>query len=125
MTDKEKEIIENLEEYLQEEMWRYTEPPLGKEECEIFLKLLKQKEERPKEKNVSDNNVGKWIPVSEGLPTRYEEVLVTDDASGMATIKIDECGEYEVTGERFWSTSQNVTAWMSLPKPYKAESEEK
>lgn len=35
-------IIETLEEYLNEQMYLFVEPPLGKEECEIFLKLLKQ-----------------------------------------------------------------------------------
>lgn len=37
-----KRTIKNLEEYLHNEMWRYTEPPLGKEECELFLNLLKK-----------------------------------------------------------------------------------
>lgn len=37
-----KEVIEKLEEYINDGMWLYVEPPLGKEECELFLKLLKQ-----------------------------------------------------------------------------------
>ena len=45
-----KEIIEILEEYLQSGMWKYTEPDLGKEECELFLKYLKQEEEKSKNK---------------------------------------------------------------------------
>lgn len=60
-----------------------------------------------------------WIPCSERLPEEDVEVLVTDDAGGMATIEKDMCGTYENTGERFWYTSQNVTAWMPLPEPYK------
>lgn len=38
------EIIEELEEYLNDGMYFYCEPPLGKEECELFLKLLKEKQ---------------------------------------------------------------------------------
>ena len=47
-----KEIIKELEEYLQSGLWRYTEPELGKEECELFLKYLKQEEEKSKNKTL-------------------------------------------------------------------------
>ena len=66
----------------------------------------------------------RWIPVSERLPDPDVEVLVTDDAGGLATISTDSMYENEVTGEKGWYTSQNVTAWMPSPEPYKAESEE-
>ena len=62
-----------------------------------------------------------WIPCSEKLPEEDVYVLVTDDAGGMATLSVDSCGRYEDTGERFWYTSQNVTAWMELPLPYQGE----
>lgn len=39
-------IIEELEEYLNDNMYFYVEPPLGKEECELFIKLLKEKIEK-------------------------------------------------------------------------------
>ena len=61
----------------------------------------------------------RWIPVSERLPEPDVEVLVTDDAGGLATISTDSIYESEVTGEKGWYTSQNVTAWMPLPQPYR------
>ena len=61
----------------------------------------------------------RWIPVSERLPEPDVEVLVTDDAGGLATISTDSIYESEATGEKEWYTSQRVTAWMPLPKPYR------
>jgi len=61
---------------------------------------------------------GGWIPVSERLPEWGEEVL---------TINND--GNYEINhiidDERNeWFNDDDIVAWMPLPKPYKAESEE-
>ena len=59
-----------------------------------------------------------WIPVSERLPEEGVQVLVTDDAGGLATIDVD-CGYFDEEYGRFeWFHSQNVTAWMPLPEPY-------
>ena len=62
-----------------------------------------------------------WIPITDHLPDEDVPVLVTDDAGGMATIGVDSCGRYEDTGERFWYTSQNVTAWMPGPACYQSK----
>lgn len=59
----------------------------------------------------------KWIPVLERLPDKEGEYIVTDDAGGMATVSTDEI-VYDDKGKLIWLCSQNVTAWMSLPKAY-------
>ena len=86
--------------------------------------------------------VGRWIPVSERLPEEDGEYLLFG--------KIDEdeenylfIGEYDSCGEQFgiWQEQYDrstlgclgseffeyarVIAWMPLPEPYKAESEDK
>jgi len=61
----------------------------------------------------------RWIPCSERLPESDDEVLVTDDAGGLALVGID---WFDSDSSRWWC-SQNVTAWKLLPQPYKAESE--
>lgn len=82
----------------------------------IWLNELKWLRER-----FQSQSEQKWIPVSKKLPKEDTPVLVTDDAGGMATVGIDSCGRYEDTGERFWYTSQNVTAWMYTVEPYGGE----
>ena len=63
----------------------------------------------------------KWIPVSERLPKEGVQVLVTDDAGGLATIDVD-YGYFDEEYGRFdWFHSQNVTAWMPLPEPYRKD----
>lgn len=81
-----------------------------------------------------------WIPVSEGLPKEYGEYLITwiTSQSKRPFIGISEgevTGEYDHKHNRFkfeWLLEDyikaypnvEVIAWMPLPEPYKAESEE-
>lgn len=88
--------------------------------------------------------VSRWIPVSERLPEEYGEYMITWTTShSMVNGKYGFLGiaEYELSGEydhennRFkgeWLLEDyiknypdvKVTAWMPLPEPYKAESED-
>ena len=55
-----------------------------------------------------------WIPVSDRLPEEDGEYLVT-------TIN----GDVDIYVFHIWGAkSPKVIAWMPLPEPYKAESEE-
>ena len=68
----------------------------------------------------------KWIPVSERLPEEGYGVLATVNGKHNNTTFIDalEIAEYDgdfgwiVEGYPQW-TDPDVTAWMSLPEPYK------
>ena len=63
-------------------------------------------------------DVYKLVPISEALPQEEGEYFVTDDAGGLAKVYLDIFSHYE-DGEPYWMFSQNVTAWMHTPEPYK------
>lgn len=62
-----------------------------------------------------------WIPVSEALPEKDKEVLISLEWG------VD-IGQYDGNGWRSeWVNhydDDNVLAWQSLPKPYREENEE-
>ena len=67
-----------------------------------------------------------WIPISERLPEDGRNVLFCDidgdimigyHIKGRPTTHFSQCGTYD--------DMKNVRAWMPLPDPYKAESEDK
>ena len=64
-----------------------------------------------------------WIPVSERLPNiknRTEKYLVTLKDKTVCDAMFTECA-----GEHWWNYNyDDVIAWMPLPEPYEAESEE-
>lgn len=63
------------------------------------------------------NEQTRWIPVSERLPEENEMVIVTSEF-GNVTLSTYWKKSY------FWDDN-HVIAWMPLPEPYKAESEDK
>lgn len=67
-----------------------------------------------------------WIPVTERLPEYNKEVLTCSDGGFIEIQSLENScnGAYWEDQEGDWSYSGEVTAWMPLPQPYKAESEE-
>ena len=65
----------------------------------------------------------KWNPIKDGLPDEEGVYFVTDDAGGLATVYLDVFSHYE-DGSPYWLYSQNVTAWMHTPEPYKEKVED-
>ena len=72
---------------------------------------------------------GKWIPTSERLPKMNEFVgnvckyhLVQDEYGDMHVAHFSKSGWTSIDGIR--EIKAEIVAWMELPLPYKAESEE-
>lgn len=71
-----------------------------------------------------------WIPVTERLPDDYDRYLITTDDGRVEIIGYgytddlpNEIAFHEWDDEEWQCWKPNVTAWMPLPKAYKAESE--
>lgn len=66
-------------------------------------------------------NTREWIPVSEGLPEQYKEVIVTD-------IETSDTYLSRYVGNEYWECDNGlfknrIIAWQPKPKPYKADKE--
>lgn len=71
------------------------------------------------EGEIHDIEYSPWIPINEKLPNFNDIVLASTDS---------DYDELKViltvySGEKFWFNGK-IKAWMPLPEPYKAESEE-
>lgn len=79
--------------------------PVAKEALDIAIKALEQEP--------------RWIPVSEMLPDFNDVVLASTDSN------YDESKVIIIVynADEFWFNGR-IKAWMPLPKPYRAESEE-
>jgi len=63
-----------------------------------------------------------WIPVSERLPEESLNSVIGWDTYRERCVFVQYIdGHFQITGS---NESFNIVAWMPLPKPYKAESEE-
>ena len=64
----------------------------------------------------------KWIPVSERLPQKKEQVLCCEKDKVFIGCMVFECDGVPVFSESNYKHFY-VIAWMPLPKPYKTEKE--
>ena len=72
-----------------------------------------------------DREKGEWIPVSERLPEEGKNVLFCDiDNDIMLGYHLTYAPATHFVEKGSWEDMKNVSAWMELPEPYKAESEE-
>ena len=69
-------------------------------------------------------NPNKWIPVSERLPEVRQNVLCQCQGNLYSVLWLNHEGDWECIYPRTTYMQSFVIAWMPLPSPYKAESEE-
>jgi hypothetical protein len=69
-------------------------------------------------------NPQKWIPVSERLPETNVEVLVTTEWGSITIAERYSANDYFINEGATNAEEDEIVAWMPLPEPYKAESEE-
>lgn len=62
-----------------------------------------------------------WIPISERLPKLDEAVLVTTEWNDLSIAWRTGIDKWYIHEGNTNSTTDDLTAWMHLPKPYKAE----
>lgn len=70
----------------------------------------------------TDNNVGKWIPVTEKLPKEWEKVLAWSKFGFCeASVYLGISGKWRVTWNHALLEQDTVTHWMPLPEPPNGE----
>ena len=76
--------------------------------------------------NCADEKInGGWIPVTERLPEYGKEVLTCSNGGFIEIQSLENsCNDgYWENQKGDWTDFDEVIAWMPLPQPYKAESE--
>lgn len=113
------EVIKELKEELKEVI-TWLAITINKEE----MYERKERRKRAIEAALIALEETRWIPVSEKLPEKNGNYLVTVEANdGTASIKfqmVDHYGPKWLHDEK----TRKVIAWMPLPESYNAESEE-
>lgn len=67
----------------------------------------------------------RWIPATERLPEYCKEVLTCSNGGFIEIQSLEESyGGYWENQKGDWADFDEVIAWMPLPEPYKAESED-
>jgi len=68
----------------------------------------------------------RWIPVTERLPKKNDEVIVIcyDDHPECCTIGCSLTGEMQWWGEEQWYQTKHIKYWMPLPDPPKGEDDD-
>ena len=131
----EKQVANNIEKTIEGEVWTVTKEigiDVNKEE---LIKALQYDRDQYEKGYYDGLNAHKWIPVSERLPENDDDVLVCFAQGDMAVAfyHIDTTRyptQFEDMNETGWFDEEDDAlysepiAWMPLPKPYKAESEE-
>lgn len=105
-----KNVYDTIIKDIEQENWYDEDAPIDK-----TMRAIANGTILPKEKTC-------WIPVSEGLPKPYEEVIVTD-------IETSDTYVSQYMGNGYWDCdngifNNRIIAWQPKPKPYKTESEE-
>ena len=97
--------------------------PIWTHEIAFFADAIKEKSKADFIALCADEasleNSNKWIPVSERLPEPYQRCLFTVERPRWENEPV----EYIVIVKAYGG-ERDFTAWMPLPEPYKAESEE-
>lgn len=113
------EIVMQVEEKEEEFIFETIRPY-----CENILQIKINKEELKQILlNGMQKTQSKWIPVSERLPEKYKEVIVTD-------IETSDTYQSYYIGDGYWECDNGafknrIIAWMPLPSSYQEESEDK
>lgn len=81
---------------------------------EAFNMAIKALEQEPR-----------WIPVSERLPEKNVEVLATTEWGEITIAEMFSNNDWFIHEGATSVDIDDIIAWMPLPKPYKAESEDK
>ena len=66
-----------------------------------------------------------WIPVTEKMPERRQEVLLSFKDGCVITGYLASDKEWHDSGWEYSYNIDEVNAWMEIPEPYEAESEDK
>ena len=115
------EAIRHAEEVAERYKWfeenylynkEYKESAEEHRQLAEWLKELKQLKEQER-----------WIPVSERLPEKNIEILVTTEWGEVTIAKRFYNGDWFIREDASNANTDDIVAWMPLPQPYEAESE--